>query len=598
MFKSRLTLFSIVALLASSVIAAGPTVSVAAASLPPALTFTPVITGLTQPVFVTNAGDGSNRLFVVQRTGQIRIFKSGSLLATNFLNVSGISDFTDAGPEQGLLGLAFDPHYSTNRYFYVTYAITTTNTTFPYGVRLVRYQTSSVNPDVANPNSAFIILTTFKKYTNHNGGMIAFGRDGYLYWGTGDGGSGGDPDNNAQNLGSLLGKMLRIDVDSMPLAGKTYVIPSTNPFYSSTNANIRKEIWAYGLRNPWRWSFDRSTGDMLIGDVGQNTEEEIDFQTAASSGGMNYGWHILEGNLCYNPPTGCVAPARYVAPVAVYVHGTNDVNGCAVTGGYVYRGAAFPALQGVYLYGDYCSGHVWALVHNAGVWSRKLVASTSYNISSFGQDEAGQLYLVDYGGGQVLRISQPPSVTAAPFLSEGVYDGTVIESSAGSQVGGRLNSTGASFTVGDTALNRQRRAILSFYTASLPDHAVITSARLRIKLATMTATSPFGTLGTLVADLGVPRFGSLPALESLDFQAPATALSVATFNATPSAGWYTAGVGGSYLGSINRLGRTQFRLRFTLPSNNDSVGNYAAFFSGNAPVVSDRPELIVQYYVP
>ncbi len=405
MLKHRLTVFVILSLLVSSLISAGAPVTVSAATLPTSLKLTPVITGLTQPVFVTNAGDGSGRLFVVQRGGQIRIFKNGSLLPVNFLNVSGISNFTAVGPEQGLLGLAFDPHYAINRFFFVTYTITTGNATFPYAVRLVRYRASATNPNVAVPASAFVILTTYKRFQNHNGGMIAFGRDGYLYWGTGDGGGAGDPDNNAQNLHVLLGKMLRIDVDSKPPVGKTYVIPPTNPFYKSTDLKLRKEIWAYGLRNPWRWSFDRSTGNMMIGDVGQNTEEEVDFQPAASTGGMNYGWHILEGNLCYNPPTGCTHPARYVAPVAVYVHGTNDVNGCSVTGGYVYRGSASPALQGVYFYSDYCSGKIWALVHNLGGWSGKLIVDTPYNVTSFGQDQAGELYLVNYGG-QVYRISQ------------------------------------------------------------------------------------------------------------------------------------------------------------------------------------------------
>src|SRR5512140_1616181 len=319
MFKLRLTILPILALLASMLISASPSVPSISATLPSAVKLTPVISGLTQPVFVTHAGDSSNRLFVVQQTGQIRLFKNGGLLAAHFLDVSGVSGFTHAASEQGLLGLAFDPNYATNRRFYVTYTITTGNATFPYAVRLVRYQASSGNPDVANPASAFVILTIAKKYTNHNGGMIAFGRDGYLYWGTGDGGSGGDPDNNAQNLSSLLGKMLRLDVHSTPPVGKRYVIPPTNPFFHNTNASVRKEIWAYGLRNPWRWSFDRSTGNMLIGDVGQNREEEIDFQPASSTGGINYGWHILEGNLCFLPLTGCVKPARYVGPVTVYL---------------------------------------------------------------------------------------------------------------------------------------------------------------------------------------------------------------------------------------------------------------------------------------
>ena len=598
MKSHRLITLLAVAAFALSLISASAPIPVAAATLPSTVTFTPVITGLNQPVFVTNAGDGSGRLFVVQQTGQIRVFKNGSLLATNFLDVSGVSNFTNAGSEQGLLGLAFDPNYATNRFFYITYTITTGNATFPYGVRLVRYQTSSGNADVANPSSAFIILMTPKKFTNHNGGMIGFGGDGYLYWGTGDGGSGGDPDNNAQTLSSLLGKMLRLDVDTTPPAGQRYVIPPSNPFFGNPNPSVRKEIWAYGLRNPWRWSFDRSTGDMLIGDVGQDREEEIDFQPASSTGGMNYGWHILEGNLCYLPLSGCSAPAHYVAPIAVYLHGTNDVNGCAVTGGYMYRGSAAPGLQGVYFYSDYCSGKLWALVHNSGTWSGKLVTSTPYHVSSFGQDEAGEIYIVDRTGGQVVRIGQRTIVTAPAFLSEGVNDGTVTQSSAGSNTGGALNSTWTTFTVGDTALHAQRRAVLSFDTSSLPDTAVVTSATIKIKLWTMTTPSPFGTLGNLTADVAKGFFGTSPALESVDYQASATGLSAATFGSTANAGWYSAPVSASMLGSINRLGRTQFRLRFALQSNNDSVANYAAFFSGDALTSSNRPQVIVQYYVP
>ncbi|HTP01489.1 MAG TPA: PQQ-dependent sugar dehydrogenase [Anaerolineales bacterium] len=588
-----------ISILTSSLISAGAPVTVASATLPPAVVLKPVVTGLTQPVFVTHAGDGSNRLFIVQQTGQIRVFKNGSLLSTPFLNVSGVAGFTNGGSEQGLLGLAFDPNYATNQTFYVTYTITTGNATFPYGERLVRYQASTTNPDVAVPSSASLILSYQKKFTNHNGGMIAFGPDGFLYWGTGDGGSGGDPDGNAQNIDVLLGKILRLDVQTAPPAGKTYVIPPSNPFFGDADPAVRQEIWAYGLRNPWRWSFDRSTGDLFIGDVGQNIEEEVDFQPASSTGGENYGWNVLEGNRCFKPSSGCTQPAHYVAPVRVYDHGTNDSFGCAVTGGYVFRDPASPTLQGVYFFGDYCSGRLLALVHNSNsTWSSKVVTDTAYNISSFGQGEDGALYLTDLTGGQVIRISQRTLVTAPPFLSEAVLDGTVRETTENSGVGGPLNATAATLHVGDGPLRRQWRAVLSFNTPSLPDRAVITMAHLRIKQASISSSSPFGTLGSLVADMGVPRFGPSAGLEKPDFQAGATKTAAATFNPTPSSGWYTGAVATANLGLINRTGRTQFRLRFTLDDNNDPVANFAEFFSGDTATAADRPQLVIQYYVP
>jgi hypothetical protein len=236
--------------------------------------------------------------------------------------------------------------------------------------------------------------------------MIGFGPDGYLYMSMGDGGSGGDPDNNAQNLHTMLGKLLRLDVHSTPAAGQKYVIPPTNPFYGSSDSSVKKEIWAYGLRNPWRFSFDRSTGDLYIGDVGQDVEEEVDFQSHSSSGGQNYGWHILEGNLCYTPSTNCVAPSGYVPPVATYDHGTSHSYGCSITGGYVYRGTQFPALQGVYFYGDFCSGKLLGLVKNQNsTWTHSLIVSTNYSITSFGEDEQGELYVADFDAGKIYQLT-------------------------------------------------------------------------------------------------------------------------------------------------------------------------------------------------
>jgi hypothetical protein len=300
----------------------------------------------------------------------------------------------------------FDPNYPTNGFFYITYTTNNNNPTFIYTTTLARYHVSSGNPDLADSTSGTVLLSIPKKYTNHNGGMIAFGPDGYLYMSMGDGGNGGDPDNNGQNLHTMLGKILRLDVESTPPVGQKYVIPPTNPFFTSGDPSVKKEIWAQGLRNPWRFSFDRSTGDLYIGDVGQNIEEEVDFQSHASAGGENYGWHILEGNLCYDPSSNCTAPSNYAPPVTTYDHGNSDSVGCAVTGGYVYRGSAFPSLQGVYFFGDYCSGNIWGLIKNPNnTWTKNLIVSTNFLISSFGQDELGELYLADYSAGMVYQIA-------------------------------------------------------------------------------------------------------------------------------------------------------------------------------------------------
>src|SRR5574341_371797 len=333
--------------------------------------FLELTSGLNQPLLITNASDGSGRLFILQRAGQILIYKNGALLSTPFLNIQSIVN--SSGGEQGLLALAFHPNYETNGRFY------TLHTAQNKAIVLTVFTRSSTNPDQADPNSRIPLLTIPKLYTNHNGGTLAFGPDGYLYWSTGDGGSGGDPDNNAQNLTSLLGKILRLDVSS----AASYSIPASNPFYNNPNPSIRKEIWAYGLRNPWRFSFDRLTSDIYIGDVGQSNREEIDFQPASSSGGENYGWRVMEGSLCYSPSTGCNQSGK-VLPVAEYDH----TSGCSITGGHIYRGTKYPQMNGYYFYGDFCSGLVYALHYDpSNGWISVLAADTSYSISSFGEDE-------------------------------------------------------------------------------------------------------------------------------------------------------------------------------------------------------------------
>jgi glucose/arabinose dehydrogenase len=353
------------------------------------LAIEPIVDGLQRPVFVTGAGDGSGRLFVVEQPGRIRVFQDGQLLETPFLDIS--DKLTTNGNEQGLLGLAFHPDYVSNGQFFVNYSAAGSGDNI-----IERYQVSS-DPNVADKNSALTILTIPGLESNHNGGMLAFDPDGYLYIGTGDGGGGGDRHGtigNGQSLDTLLGKILRIDVNA-----ETYIVPANNPFVNTAGA--LPEIWSYGLRNPWRFSFDRAIGDLYIGEVGQNAQEEIDFQPASSAGGENYGWRIMEGDSCYDEGMDCDNP-DLVAPIATYSH---DL-GCSVTGGYVYRGEEFPWLQGQYIFADYCTGIVWASAQDAnGSWQTRRVTTFDDTISSFGEDDAGELYVIGHNTGTVYRLT-------------------------------------------------------------------------------------------------------------------------------------------------------------------------------------------------
>jgi len=375
----------------------------------PAVQLTQLPGSLDSPLDVVNAGDGSGRLFVVEQTGHIRLFKNGAFNATDFLDIHTVVNYD--GGERGLLGAAFHPNYVNNGFFYVYY----TDLSSPvYNLTIARY-TVSADPDVADPASAQIVLQIpHPVNTNHNGGNLVFGPvDHYLYMGTGDGGGGGDVPNNAQNKNILLGKLLRIDVDgtgAVPCGQSTpmpYAIPPTNPFVGVDGCD---EIWAYGVRNPWRFEFDRETADMIMADVGQELYEEVDFQPASSAGGENYGWHLMEGLHCYNPPTNC-DDGSLTLPVLEETH----ANGwCAIVGGFRYRGAAIPGLTGVYLYGDLCLGEIWAATESAGIWTAQRLLDPSLTISSFGQDEAGELYVVDLGGAvyRIDPISNPtPTIT-------------------------------------------------------------------------------------------------------------------------------------------------------------------------------------------
>lgn len=343
----------------------------------------PVAAGFSQPTAIAHAGDGSGRLFVVEQGGLIKVVRGGQVQAQPFLDVR---DLTRAGGERGLLGLAFDPQFRGNGRLYVNYTDTNGDTV------IARY---TARGDRANPDSAAVLLRIEQPYANHNGGQLAFGPDGMLYVGTGDGGSAGDPQNNGQNLNSLLGKLLRLDV-----RGDKYAVPRDNPFVNRGGA--RGEVWAYGLRNPWRFSFDRESGDLFIADVGQNQLEEINFQPRASKGGENYGWRLKEANACFNPDSNCEEGRDLVDPVLQYGH----AQGNSVTGGYVYRGRALPDLVGKYVYGDFGSGTIWVGERSGNRWTSRRLLDTDHNISTFGQSEAGELYLADYGSGTLYQFGR------------------------------------------------------------------------------------------------------------------------------------------------------------------------------------------------
>lgn len=354
---------SILLLLSASMVWAAATIAVR-----------PLVTGLDLPVAITHAGDGSRRLFITLQRGQIVVYNGQRVLPTPFLN---ITSQVSCCVEQGLLSVAFHPRYASNGLLYVNYTNINGDTV------IARYQVSS-NPNVVHPHSARILLTIRQPYANHNGGQLQFGPDGYLYIGMGDGGFGGDPQNRAQNLRTLLGKMLRIDVDR----GTRYAIPPDNPFVDIPGAG--KEIWALGLRNPWRFSFDRLTGALFIGDVGQRNWEEVNVQPASSPGGENYGWRRMEGKHCFPPGSDCSVETLKL-PILEYSHAL----GCSITGGYRYRGRRIPQYYGTYFYGDYCTGRIWGARLDGRRWrATRLLELIALRLSAFGEDEAGELYMV------------------------------------------------------------------------------------------------------------------------------------------------------------------------------------------------------------
>jgi glucose/arabinose dehydrogenase len=383
-------------LLTSAVVLLTCVISAEASDPPTDLVLQQVALGYNAPVVVTGARDGSGRLFVVEQQGRILIVGGGV-----FLDISTLVD--SSSNEQGLLGLAFHPDFANNGYFYVNYTHDPAGST-PDVTRVSRFQVSVGDPNSADSSSEKILLSFDQTAPNHNGGDLHFGPDGYLYIATGDGGGVEDPNDHGQSLDILLGKILRIDVDT----GNPYEIPQDNPFVG--NGDARDEIWAYGLRNPWRFSFDRLNGDLFIGDVGQQAREEIDLQRASSGGGENYGWSCMEGDLGvnFNPCDG----EPLTAPILVYGHDPE----CSVTGGFLYRGN-IGGLHGRYVFADYCSGVIWFANESSGVWSTEVFQDTTMNISSFGEDDDGELYVLDHNGGVVNRFFSPSSIFTDGFAS-------------------------------------------------------------------------------------------------------------------------------------------------------------------------------------
>jgi glucose/arabinose dehydrogenase len=375
----RLSLFALISALAVLLVPA-PGASALSVRLEP------VLQGLRQPLDVRAAPDGSGRLFVVEKAGIVRVGRDGQVMEQPFLDLRGIVGAR--GSEQGLLGMVFHPRYAENGYFYVNYTDTNGDSV------VARYQVSA-DPDIADPGTGSVVLVQPQPYPNHNAGNLMFGPDGYLWIGWGDGGSGGDPQRNGQSGSTWLGKMLRVDVDN----GSPYAIPPDNPYVGSPD--ILNEIWAFGLRNPWRYSFDALTGDLFIGDVGQGAWEEISFVPAGTPGGVNFGWNVAEGNHCFRSTSCDLSP--FVPAVAEYDHSADD---CAVVGGFVYRGSAFPAMSGVYFYADECSGRMWSMTRDeAGNWSGGEIMNTRVNFSSFGEDEARELYVTGFNDGTVYRLA-------------------------------------------------------------------------------------------------------------------------------------------------------------------------------------------------
>ena len=517
------------ALLATASLISAP--ATARADSNPVIALEPVVGGLDHPVLVTNAGDA--RLFIVEQTGRIRIVSGGSLLATPFLN---IASQISTGGERGLLGLAFHPDYVANGRFFVFYTRTDGD------LQVSEFLRSDSDANLADAGSERPILQIeHSAYSNHNGGMLAFGPDGYLYVGTGDGGGGGDPLGSGQNRDSRLGKLLRIDIDTAS-PSVPYDVPPTNPFVGTAGDDL---IWSYGLRNPWRFSFDPATDDLWIGDVGQGAWEEVDVARSSAGGGrgLNFGWNVLEGDHCYNATT-CVRTGK-TAPVAEYPHGTGD---CAIGGGYVYRGAASPLLVGRYLFGDYCSGRIWSL-EAAGPTPQAevLLADTTLQISSFGEDAAGEIYVVALVGtiyriveAQVSRRAGSDRYGTAAAISAAVFDPgvPVVYVATGQNYPDAIAGGPAAAAEGGPVLLVRSGSIPSVTAAELnrlkPARIVVLGGTSTVSAGVANALAGYAS-GTVSRRAGSDRYGTAAAISAAVFDPGVPVVYVATGQNYPDA---------------------------------------------------------------
>ncbi len=550
------------------------------------VTLSEMVSGLSAPVDIANAGDGSGRLFIVEQgNARIRVIENGTLVSTPFLDMTGL---VATGGERGLLGLAFHPQYASNGYFFVYYTSVAMEGRSTGDVVIARFQCCLANqPNRADPATRQTILTIgHSTYDNHNGGALRFGPDGYLYAGVGDGGSGGDPFNAGQNLNTLLAKILRIDINA-----PTYIVPPTNPFAGGTGPGgvpARPEIWAWGVRNPWRMSFDRATGDLYIGDVGQGAWEEINRQPAGAAGGANYGWRVWEGNHCYNPSSNCVAPVNYVAPMLEYDHG----QGVSVTGGYVYRGQSTPDLAGLYIFGDFSFSRLWSAPVNSSTFTQ---LTPTAQVSTFGEGESSatggtsELYLANYSNGRIYSFSSSTDNTPDQirfFPLSNVTRNSVQTSNTvritGLGVTSAISITGGEYSIGCGAVFSSTTATIANATNLCVRHtsssAGSTATTTTLTIGTRSFTFVSTTRAAFVVTPSTSAGGSIAPATAQTIDAGSTAMF--TINALSG---YSSSVGGTCGGTL--VGNT-----YTTNAINADCSVIATFTS-IAPVPPSAPSI-------